>query len=87
MEKVKEYKPIVVVYADLFSFSVDTSALKDGLNKAGYENILVFGALDIEPRVEIISVDKATVVEDIRKYINDNLPPREDISVEKEFSK
>lgn len=40
-------------------------------NKGGYE-VLCFGVSDEKyARVEIISVDKVTVVEDIQKYLSE----------------
>lgn len=69
----KQYKPILVLYIkDLILMSMDmknqlqqqVAQMKDDL---GY-NILLFPGN--EYKAEIISVNKATVVEDIQKYID-----------------
>jgi len=68
----KQYKPILVFY-----FEGDSPQERDFIDEAiksregfGYENIIVIMRPNIESRVEIVSVDKATVVEDIQKYID-----------------
>lgn len=71
----KEYKPIMVFYLN-FRYNKghkeNWEEIEKIVEKSGYENfIMVYG--DSEPRVEIISVDKATVVEDIQKYIDEKL--------------
>jgi hypothetical protein len=69
MKKKSDYKPILVFY--LTSDSVpSTKDMEQIKTKSGYENVLIFAGPEIEPRVEIVSVDKATVVEDIQKYID-----------------
>lgn len=72
----KLYKPIVVIYLhelDISEIDRFKTHLKPTFKKAGYENIIILMSDDFEERVEIISVDKATVVEDIKKYINTKL--------------
>lgn len=68
----KEYKPILVFYLPLFEMeAVQTESLKKQFitiqERTGYEIIWMHSE---ETRVEIISVDKATIVEDIQKYID-----------------
>ena len=68
----KEYKPILVFYLEEAG-DKDMASIKEFIeenNKFGYENVVVICGVNIESRVEIISVDKATIVEDIQKYIN-----------------
>lgn len=70
----KEYKPILVCYFKVESlkhYSTVSEVMTDLANKSGYELLLLFGVSDEKyARVEIISVDKATIVEDIQKYID-----------------
>lgn len=68
-----EYKPILVIY---YPESVVTDYAKDflraqasELEKAWGYNVLLM-ATEEGPRAEILSVDKATVIEDIQKYID-----------------
>lgn len=75
--KEKEYKPVMVFYFNkqdktTFSDMYDLQVMsKISADKCGYENSLCLFEEGIQSRVEIISVDKATVVEDIQKYIDD----------------
>lgn len=68
----KEYKPILVFYIPLFEMEdIQREAFRKELillqGRTGYE----ISYLDSkQTKVEIISVDKATVVEDIQKYID-----------------
>jgi hypothetical protein len=72
----ENYKPILVVYFDPARFCNAAQyedfhkSIKDLSVKSGYKNVILFGSPDCEARLEIISVDKATVVEDIQKYID-----------------
>ena len=68
----KEYKPILVFYLPLFEMeAAQIESLKKQFiitqERTGYEIIWMYSE---ETRVEIISVDKATIVEDIQKYID-----------------
>ena len=68
----KEYKPILVFYLPFDRMEqVQTEAFRKELiqmqQRTGYEIIYLSSE---EPKVEIISVDKATIVEDIKKYID-----------------
>ncbi len=68
----KEYKPILVFYLSIFEMKESQLELfRRGMiqlqERTGYEIIYIHSE---ESRVEIISVDKATVVEDIQKYID-----------------
>lgn len=65
----EKYKPILVIYYDIKEVD-QILPLGDGLReKFGYP-VLMMGSAGSELRAEIISVDKATVVEDIQKYID-----------------
>ena len=71
----KKYKPIVILYLDHSNLDESshksiTEEFKKGVENAGYKHSVIFGGIDMTPRVEIISVDKATIVEDIQKYID-----------------
>lgn len=72
----EKYKPILICYFDHSKFegqgqlSNFNETIREVAEKCGYENILMFGIIDCKPRLEIISVDKATMVEDIQKYID-----------------
>lgn len=72
----KEYKPIMVWYfvvENLQQYDMVFKLAKEKEEELGY-SILLFGVNDEKyVRVEIISVDKATVVEDIQKYIDEKL--------------
>lgn len=68
----KEYKPILVFYFPLFEMNESQLELfrKEMIQlqeRTGYEIIYIHSE---ESRAEIISVDKATTVEDIQKYID-----------------
>lgn len=69
----KEYKPILICYFKVESMQQYQNVKEVMIalaEKYGYE-LLLFGVSDEKyARVEIISVDKATVVEDIQKYID-----------------
>lgn len=82
----EKYKPILVVYFDPARFCNTTQyedfhkSSKDLGVKLGYKNVILFGSPDCEARLEIISVDKSTVVEDIQKYIDMKLfKPKEEV--------
>lgn len=68
--KMSEYKPILVLYMPIYRMPQSQLAeLKRNIseNEINYSILIV----DCEtPKAEIISVDKATVVEDIQKYID-----------------
>jgi hypothetical protein len=73
----ENYKPILICYFDHSKFEEGQEQLshfhesiREIAAKSGYENVVMFGAIGCESRLEIISVDKATVVEDIQKYID-----------------
>ena len=80
----ENYKPILVVYFDPIrfenkeQFKAFQESIKDLSGKSGYENVILFGSPDCEARLEIISVDKATVVENIQKYIDIKLFEKKD---------
>jgi len=68
----KEYKPILVFYLPFNEMEqVQVEAFRKELiqlqERTGYEIIYLSSE---ETKVEIISVDKATIVEDIQKYID-----------------
>ena len=68
----KEYKPILVFYITIFEMNESQLELfrKEMIQlqeRTGYEIIYIHSK---ESRAEIISVDKATTVEDIQKYID-----------------
>ena len=83
----ENYKPILICYFDHSKFEEDQEQLshfhesvREIAAKSGYENVVMFGAIGCESRLEIISVDKATVVEDIQKYIDMKLfKPKEEV--------
>ena len=67
-----EYKPILVIY---YPQNIDESDREHMMStllqvevQTGYHVLSI--STSGEPRAEIISVDKATVVEDIQKYID-----------------
>jgi len=68
MKSKKEYKPILVFY---LSRPLDSKSFNEIKEATGYNVISI--CTDTNERVEIISVDKATVVEDVRKYLKDQL--------------
>lgn len=80
----KEYKPIMVVYLDSRESNLqhELQDIYQKLDKVrentGYEIIVL--SIEGQARVEIISVDKATVVEDIQKYIDLKIENRQDSS-------
>lgn len=67
-----EYKPILVFYFKEHFSQEEWPYICKGIEKVkertGYEVISLQGSED--NRAEIISVDKATIVEDIQKYID-----------------
>jgi S-adenosylmethionine synthetase len=69
----KEYKPILVFYfseIDNQAMSDLSKSVNETAKKFGYDNVFMFFDASTQSRVEIISVDKATVVEDVQKYID-----------------
>jgi hypothetical protein len=68
----EKYKPILVLYLN-YSDSKEQEKINQECHqikeKWGY-NVLILPTNDDTSRAEIISVDKATVVEDIQKYID-----------------
>lgn len=82
MDKKKEYKPIIVLYLNTSDFSFIGTAqetdylegfskkFKEQSKKMGYENSVMLSSPDIPTRIEIISVEKATIVEDIEKFFS-----------------
>lgn len=69
----KEYKPILVFYLpiDLMGEAQFQTIKKEIIQvkeKTGYE--IIFMSTESEGRVELLSVNKATIVEDIQKYID-----------------
>jgi hypothetical protein len=64
----KEYKPILVLYVDSSMLLSALEIRPEIKEKCGYESLIL--TVEENPRAEIISVDKATIVEDIQKYIN-----------------
>lgn len=80
MEEVKQYKPILVFYHPKMDYEQSnkfTETCKKIEEDTNYSIIRIQVANGF--RAEIISVDKATVVEDIQKYIDDNQSPKEGI--------
>lgn len=81
----ERYKPILICYFDHSKIKEEelsylNQSVKEIAMKSGYENFVMFGALGCEARLEIISVDKSTVVEDIQKYIDMKLfKPKEEV--------
>jgi hypothetical protein len=74
MTKKTEYKPVMVFYMKDFEYSTDETkggvleSLKKLKEELGYSTLVI--PIEGENRVEIISVDKATIVEEIQKYID-----------------
>jgi hypothetical protein len=64
----KEYKPILVLYVENKLSELTMEARNEIKEKFGYEGLII--PVKENQRAEIISVDKATIVEDIQKYIN-----------------
>jgi hypothetical protein len=74
MSEKKEYKPILVVYIIVQS-EKHYKEIQDvfrPMKEKGFDIIFVEVTEEKNIRVEIISVDKATVVEDIQKYVDEN---------------
>ena len=74
LKKMKEYKPILMFYFNHEGMEQEhidklKTTCEEIARKFGYDNSLYIVG-DTETRVEIISVDKATVVEDIQNYID-----------------
>lgn len=69
----KEYKPILVFYFkeiyDMQEWDYISKEIEKVKENSGYSAVISMQGCS-EPRVEIISVDKATIVEDIQKYID-----------------
>jgi len=63
-----EYKPILVLYINEQDFNRVMQDIPGLTEKIEYFVIVIPTSGD--PKAEIISVDKATVVEDIQKYID-----------------
>lgn len=67
-----EYKPFLVIYSPSSVIDDIKSRIFDECKRleeeTGYNILLI--PTNEQPRAEIISVDKATVVEDIQKYID-----------------
>ena len=84
MSKNKEYKPIMIIY---LQYEAHRDFVKNESNidnlKAKYGYPVIFMSVDSgdKQRVEIISVDKATVVEDIQKYIDLKLEEKEEFGL------
>ena len=72
----EKYKPILVCYFDHSQFEGEgqlsdfNESVKEVAQKSGYENVVMFGVVGCVTRLEIKSIDKATVVEDVQKYID-----------------
>ena len=72
----EKYKPILICYFDHSKFenqeqlSQFNKSVKEVAKGSGYKHVVMFGVVGCESRLEIISVDKATVVEDVQKYID-----------------
>ena len=66
----KHYKPILVFYVlDRTRLNdAQTEQIQEFARQKGYE-VLIWGGVDNE-RVEIISVDSATIITDLQEYID-----------------
>lgn len=74
MDEKKEYQPIMVIYLDKYVLNQFSKDHINNLKKEFGYPIIFIAINDInKQRVEIISVDKATVVEDVQKYIDERL--------------
>ena len=81
----KEYKPILVFYFkeiyDMQEWDYISKEIEKVKENSGYSAVISMQGC-LESRVEIISVDKATVVEDIQKYIDlQSIKEKEDLKI------